>query len=884
MKSNKQQERFDDPWYEVRARLEERGEVRKISEDRLQARCPAHDDRRPSLSATLGSDGRVLLKCHAGCTFEAILSALQLSPPELFPRRDRAQAHQRVQTYDYLDRDGSLVFQVVRRAGKKFLQRRRDKSGNWVYNIKGVVTVPYRLPGLLQSSPDATVFVAEGEKDVNRLSDLGLVATCNAGGAGKWHKTFSAHLEARDVVILPDNDDAGRKHAEQVRSMLEPAAKRVRVVDLPDLPAKGDVSDWLDAGHSKDDLLRLVEQTPGHAPSSPRQPENDSIFEAGYELSTQGFFRNRESSHGAVREELSNFTARITSVLHRDNGLEREKNFEIVARLRGKKFVFSVAARNFDSLSWVSTELGPGAIVGAGAGKKDHTRVAIQQFSKEAASRTVYTHLGWVKIAERWVYLHAGGAIGAAGTEAGVEVEVDAALQAFTLPSPPTGRDAITAVTSSLRLFDIAPTAVAATLLAAVYRAVLDKCDFAVHLCGPTGVFKSELAALAQQHFGPRLDARHLPGSWSSTDNALEGLLFQAKDSLVCIDDFAPAGSQHDVKAFEKRADRIFRGQGNNSGRARMRFDGSLRPPRNPRSFVLSTGEDIPSGHSIRARMLILELEPGAIEGQLLTGSQEHARAGRTAQAMSAYLCWVAGRRDEIIESWHDSLADYRRRFSSPALHNRTPENLANLAIGFRHFLNFAEDIGAVGANHASELDARVMDALTDVGAAQSGHHSANNPALRFIEIVAAGLASGQVHVADENGGPPPSPGTWGWRERTPADGVGDPESWQLSGDRIGWLSGTENLYLNPEASFFFVQKQLSRNGEALPVAKATLHKRLHQGGFLKSTEQHLGRGLTVRKTIQGARLKVLHLNPEVVMATKPDQSDQFDRYEEGDR
>lgn len=224
------------------------------------ARCPAHPDKNPSLSITEGNDGRVLLKCHAGCEIAAIVEAIGLSIPDLF--RNAEETNGNTCTYDYLDTRGELLFQVVRKAPKGFQQRQPDGAGGWVWNMAGVQRVPYRLPELLAASASQPVFIVEGEKDVDRLRSLGLVATTNAGGACKWRDEYNEVLKGRDVVILPDNDRPGREHAEQVAKSVQGIASHVKTITLPGLEEKGDVSDWLNHGGSAEILHQLVAETP----------------------------------------------------------------------------------------------------------------------------------------------------------------------------------------------------------------------------------------------------------------------------------------------------------------------------------------------------------------------------------------------------------------------------------------------------------------------------------------------------------------------------------------------------------------------------------------------------------------------------------------------
>jgi hypothetical protein len=198
-----------------------------------QCHCPAHDDRKASLSLDLGVDGRILLY-YAGCEFEAIAQALKqkgvspadLAPADSFERGKKSQSAagkpRIAATYDYRDADGTLVFQTVRLDPKGFFQRRPDGHGGWINNLKGVTPTLYGLLEALTAIREKRrIYIVEGEKDASRLAQLGLIATCNHGGAGKWQAAHSVYLkDAAEVVIIPDNDEAGERHAQMVASSL----------------------------------------------------------------------------------------------------------------------------------------------------------------------------------------------------------------------------------------------------------------------------------------------------------------------------------------------------------------------------------------------------------------------------------------------------------------------------------------------------------------------------------------------------------------------------------------------------------------------------------------------------------------------------------------
>jgi hypothetical protein len=254
------------------------------TENGWDALCPAHDDQNPSLGIAVADDGTVLLKCRSqGCSADAICKALGLTLADLFPTRQlngkASNSRKVVATYDYVDAGGRLLFQVVRFDPKAFRQRRPDPKGKegWAWSLKGVRRVLYRLPQVLQAVAEGRpVYVVEGEKDADNLHRLGVTATTNAGGAGKWKNNYSEALRGARVVILPDNDDAGRNHALQVARSLHGVAASVRVVPLPDLPPKGDVSDWLAAGGTAEQLQALVDATPEWAPPEGGPPGPES--------------------------------------------------------------------------------------------------------------------------------------------------------------------------------------------------------------------------------------------------------------------------------------------------------------------------------------------------------------------------------------------------------------------------------------------------------------------------------------------------------------------------------------------------------------------------------------------------------------------------------
>ena len=257
-------------------------------DNEYQARCPAHEDKNPSLSIGVGENDKILLKCHAGCSVESIMQALELPMSALFPpqtKRENSVSHvpsaprteknkgvKRI-IYDYRSEDGALLFQVVRSDsanGKSFYQQAPDpqKPGDYKRNAEGKLTmdgvrrVLYNLPAVLKAD---TIFVVEGEKCAELLIERGIVATTSSGGAGgkeRWKPEYTEALRGKNIRLMPDNDSVGRAHIDNIATQLADYSGDLRIIELPDLKDHGDIANWLEDGHTIEDLNKLVDDTP----------------------------------------------------------------------------------------------------------------------------------------------------------------------------------------------------------------------------------------------------------------------------------------------------------------------------------------------------------------------------------------------------------------------------------------------------------------------------------------------------------------------------------------------------------------------------------------------------------------------------------------------
>lgn len=647
----------------------------------------------------------------------------------------------------------------------------------------------------------------------------------------------------------------------------------------------------------------------GQAAKAEQSREDPTISkEDRYLQMADGLYRIKWLKDGPVLSRLTNFKAKIVGDLLLDDGVGTTRQFEIEATIKGQSNRFMVPAAEFAELRWVAEQVGAEAVMLPGNLARDHVRAGIQLDSGDIAQSVVYAHTGWRMIGGQYYFLHGGGAIGPdpavlvgnraedrtshnspceemlhpAGpvgpvgpvlqtTHQHVRVELPSELADFELPPPDPNLEIQTAIRRTLRFLRLLPARVSFPLFATPWTAALSLTDLGVHLVGGTGLHKTCVAALLQQFFAPAAEYKNLPASWESTSNYLNTLASYLKDCLLVVDDFAPDGSEGDVQRLHSRAARLARSAANRSQRGRCRSNGSLAESRRPRALIVYTGEDVPWGRSVRARLLILEMGKGdtdseplaVVDKTILTRCQQEARAGVYAQAMAGYIRWLAPQWPNLQAEIEASLDDFRVKFAAPERHPQTTDILCKLGVGFDNFLCYAHSVGAISDSEQLDLWDRFHDAAFGVAKKQVFLQQSTDPVELFLDLLSALLSTGRAYVADYSGkAPDDDPDACGWERYTTIVGEGEEEkevtTWRHRGSHIGWYNGTA-LLLQTKVAIAEAQKLAREIGQAITVTEKTLGKMLDERNMLLSTDKENGH-YAKRLSINGGRTRVLHI------------------------
>lgn len=585
----------------------------------------------------------------------------------------------------------------------------------------------------------------------------------------------------------------------------------------------------------------------------------------GYEMRPGALFRD-----GRMPLQLTGFSAYITRERVVYDGAEEAREYEIDTHVNGVSRTLRVPAREYATMSWVGAQLGARAWIGAGRGTTDEVRVAIQRLSGEIMFEEAFAMIGWHRHGSGgWRYHHAGGAIGAGGVVEGcTSAPLPRFASLYELPTPPEGEALKSAVRAAAKCFSVHGE-VSVAVFSLVWRSILGPSQASIHLAGGPGSGKSELAAIAQRHFGQKMHRRALPMYWrNASDNVLARARNTIGDSVLTIDDLLVRGGRDEEKIAD-RVDAVFRGGWNGAGMERLTRDGAVRAARPPRSTVLSTGETVPQGYSLRQRVFVIDLErsPNSYAECIA-----NAERGVLAQAMAGFVRWLAPSMDSIRSKLDRLDADEARSFAQHG--DRTSQVAGALFVGARSFFRFAAKIGALTEAEADDALAWVRECLGALAARQSAFQDEENPALRFRALVLDALATGRAHLTRCNDGvsAPDNPGAYGWKlgrdvpvaekdsEGAPA-GQTRAETWIAQGDRIGQIHPDHRatILLDPGPALDVARAVAARRGNPLPFSSTTeLASRLAKAGLLARDDRATRGTLTVRVRVGGRAIERL--------------------------
>jgi len=536
---------------------------------------------------------------------------------------------------------------------------------------------------------------------------------------------------------------------------------------------------------------------------------------------------------------LTNFNATIDKEVTHEDGISSRRQFVISGSLVDGSPLrsISVPTDKYQSMSWLTENYGASPIIHVGPRNIDHVSNANRALSIPT-TETVYEHTGF----NGTQYLHAIGAIGAGGAKDDLIVSLpDSRLNCYKFESPPPlAKMTLDAVLETLQ---VGPMHLILPLFLSTFRAVLGHflpIDFSVFVVGPTGSLKTSVAAIFQSFFGRNFSDRNLPGSWSSTSNALERSTFAAKDAPFVIDDFVPNHSQKFCDELNIKAERVLRGSANQSGRARMSRDAKLSTSFYPRCLIISTGEDMPRMQSLRARSIILKFESNSIDKNILSSLQSQSQKGVFENLMFYFIQYVA----KNIERFKTSLPDLKnslRDSITSESHKRTPDAIANLQLGTLILSEFIRVSGFYSKEWADKFEDDCWKVLLEVGKDQAKFIVDADPANRFFNLLLSLIASRSVYLK------PLSDNNYSEMEE-------DREIFRADDDprskHIGHYTENE-IILFPEPTLECVKHLARGSGEEFSDSKRTLGDAFEKKGWTRSDADHNTAKVSIETTLR---------------------------------
>ncbi|MBC8503896.1 MAG: DUF927 domain-containing protein [Chloroflexi bacterium] len=534
---------------------------------------------------------------------------------------------------------------------------------------------------------------------------------------------------------------------------------------------------------------------------------------------------------------LANFAACITHELTIDDGMnlpEVRYTIQGILSTHEPLRTIDVPAAEFSDMKWIHRYWGARPILYVPRGNYYLVARAMQESSLEDMRRErVFTHTGWTEIDGGRGFLTSGGMITSDGYDDSVRVDLgENNLRYYNLPEPPTGDELARAVKASLDFLDLGPMRVTAPIWAAMYGGPLTEIRplyTVIWLYGPTQSGKSTIAHLALTHFGAGfIEGRqyHAPDDWMSTVTHIEGVLFRTKDVPVVIDDFAPQfQSAADSRRMHKSAHQVVRTVGNRSARGRANRDLSERKTRVPRGMVLSTAELPLAGESTVGRMVYVPIARGEVlpntgepPREELDRTQVRAKKGIYAQAMAAYVQWLAANWERASKLYLEIIEESHKLARDGKMQNRLPDYFATLDAAQQVALIAFTELGALSTIDASSLAERNSQAILKVIESQAEKIAAESPVRKFFEALDNLIQRRKVYLEPRSGGsitPPPEADPVGWYE----------------------VDDESVFYLDTKSCMIYAREFWAQLGEYFDTTKDALHRQFNQiSGLLAET------------------------------------------------
>jgi hypothetical protein len=835
--------------------LDELEAVEQIGPDEWKARCPAHNDNNPSLSVTVGDDYPVLLHCHAGCDFQEVAEELDSLSTHWKPWEGTE-----VDRYTYESATGDPLFDVVRYemrdeehpacGEKKFTQQaylpdHEDAGENgcpdgyvWGRKKHDVGVVLYRLPSVLEAADEGRrVFVVEGEKDVQTLERWDLTATTNPQGAENWHPRFTEALDGAQVVILPDNDEEGRKHARKVAQEVIPVAEGVRIVELPNLPEKGDVTDWAEAGHMPDELRQIVHETPPFEPQENGQASPSADFGDRYEAQNGRIMHfSEDDDSGRI---VADFQAEITREVTNEDG---SRTYRVEGRTReGRPFELDIPASEFERDQKLKSAIGAaaGAKAPVRAGMTRHISPALKMLSSDVETRRRYRRTGWSE----------DGFLLPGRTPEDVEVVLPESLpyQASKAGSIEEGKEALDNLIRSLGPEKTTPlVAFAVTGQLGRHVDLLKRHAFFVK--GRTGSLKTSWSQVVMCLFGPAFirDENLLKMGEGMTRNAAMALAGSAHDLPILFDNYKPTTGKGD-QGFINLIHNVIEG----GEKARLNRNSELKDRKDIRAWPIVTGEDLPdTDPASLARLLTVEFSwTNGEDNPELTAAQE--RPEDLSRVGTAWIEWLQsedGR--EVLSELEESFPERRKKWAAylrkrrPDMVNilRVASNLATNTLAF----NAAARCPVLREVLESHREA-YQEGMLSIAYNMGDYTCESLEARRFIEGLKSLKAAGRARFAQRLG-----------------------DDYTID-DQVGYKDA-EGYYLILDLAMEAVEELYKRSGGLGGVTRQTLCSQLKDIGLVART----GRNKTTRTVRTGTgRKRVLHLKKDALEDTEEETEEQ---------